>query len=50
MAFIGTISMGESPEQALIAGITQPKARVSIERWNLKEAGVKHLHEVQMIK
>ena len=34
---------GESPEQALIAGIAQPKARVSIARWNLEEAGGKHL-------
>ena len=34
---------GASPERALIAGIVQPKARVSIARWNLKEAGGKHL-------
>ena len=34
---------GASPERALIAGIAQPKARVSIVRWNLKEAGGKHL-------
>ena len=34
---------GESPEQALIAGIAESKARVSIVSWNLKEAGDKYL-------
>jgi hypothetical protein len=35
--------MGESPQRALIAGSVQPKARVSVARRNLKEAGGKHL-------
>ena len=34
---------GESPPHALIAGSVQPKARVSVARRNLKEAGGKHL-------
>ena len=34
---------GASPERALIVGIAQPKAKESIARWNLKEAGGKHL-------
>lgn len=34
---------GASPQTALIVGRLQPKARVSIVRWNLKEAGGKHL-------
>ena len=34
---------GVSPERGLIAASTQPKARVSIARWNLKEAGGKAL-------
>ena len=34
---------GESPQRALIAGSVQPKARVSVARRNLKEAGGKHL-------
>ena len=34
---------GASPQTALIVGRLQPKARVSIVRWNLKEAGGKRL-------
>ena len=34
---------GASPQTALIVGRLQPKARVSIVRWNLKEAGSKRL-------
>ena len=34
---------GASPQIALIVGRLQPKARVSIVRWNLKEAGGKRL-------
>ena len=34
---------GVSPQTALIVGRLQPKARVSIVRWNLKEAGGKRL-------
>ena len=30
---------GESPESAPVVGRIQPKARVSVARWNLKEAG-----------
>ena len=37
------ILTGESPQRALIAGSVQPKARVSVVRRNLKEAGGKHL-------
>jgi len=35
------ILTGASPQTALIVGRSQPKARVSIARWNLKEAGGK---------
>ena len=34
---------GASPQIALIVGRLQPRARVSIVRWNLKEAGGKRL-------
>ena len=34
---------GASPQTALIVGRLQPKARVPIVRWNLKEAGGKRL-------
>ena len=34
---------GASPQTAQIVGRLQPKARVSIVRWNLKEAGGKRL-------
>ena len=34
---------GASPQTALIVGRLQPKARVYIVRWNLKEAGGKRL-------
>ena len=34
---------GANPQTALIVGRLQPKARVSIVRWNLKEAGGKRL-------
>ncbi|MBR4839290.1 MAG: hypothetical protein IK005_02300, partial [Paludibacteraceae bacterium] len=34
---------GVSPQAALTVGRLQPKARVSIVRWNLKEAVGKHL-------
>ena len=37
------ILTGASPQAALTAGRLQPKARVSIVRWNLKEAVGKHL-------
>ena len=37
------ILTGASPQTALIVGRLQPKARVSIVRWNLKEAGGKRL-------
>ena len=37
------ILTGASPQATLIAGRLQPKARVSIARWNLKEASGKHL-------
>ena len=32
-----------SPKRTLIVGIVLPMARVSIVRWNLNEAGGKHL-------
>ena len=34
---------GASPQVALTVGRLQPKAKVSIVRWNLKEAVGKHL-------
>ena len=37
------ILTGVSPQAALTVGRLQPKARVSIVRWNLKEAVGKHL-------
>ena len=37
------ILTGASPQAALTVGRLQPKARVSIVRWNLKEAIGKHL-------
>ena len=37
------ILTGASPQAALMVGRLQPKARVSIVRWNLKEAIGKHL-------
>ena len=37
------ILTGASPQAALTVGWLQPKARVSIARWNLKEAVCKHL-------
>ncbi len=37
------ILTGASPQVALTVGRLQPKAKVSIVRWNLKEAVGKHL-------
>ena len=37
------ILTGASPQAALTVGRLQPKARVSIVRWNLKETVGKHL-------
>ena len=37
------ILTGASPQATLTVGRLQPKARVSIVRWNLKEALGKHL-------
>ena len=34
---------GESPQSALVVGRIQPRPRVSIVRWNLKEGGGKSL-------
>ena len=34
---------GESPKSALVVGRIQPRPRVSIVRWNLKEGGGKSL-------
>ena len=39
----GSILTGASPQHALIAGSVQPKTRVSIVSWNLKEVGGKPL-------
>ena len=38
-----TFLTGESPQSALVVGRIQPKTRVSIVRWNLKEVGGKSL-------
>ncbi len=38
-----TFLTGESPQSALVVGRIQPRPRVSIVRWNLKEGGGKSL-------
>ena len=38
-----TFLKGESPKSALVVGRIQPRPRVSIVRWNLKEGGGKSL-------
>ena len=38
-----TFLTGESPQSALVVGRIQPRPRVSIARWNLKEGGGKSL-------
>ena len=40
-----TFLTGESPQSALVVGRIQPRPRVSIVRWNLKEGGGKSLVE-----
>ena len=38
-----TFLTGASPQSALVVGRIQPKTKVSIVRWNLKEVGGKSL-------
>ena len=38
-----TFLTGESPQSALVVGRIQPRPRMSIARWNLKEGGGKSL-------